>query len=88
MHVHSFACTPVLGGPHRVGDHFADGHVAIPGDRWCDTCLPLGAELCDVDFEDALSGRKIRAAAQMPIAELIPELPVALFVNTPRRLGR
>jgi malto-oligosyltrehalose synthase len=55
--------------------------LTIPSDRWGDTYLQLGDELSGVDFEDALSGRKFRGTAGLPIADLIPEMPVALFVN-------
>jgi (1->4)-alpha-D-glucan 1-alpha-D-glucosylmutase len=54
--------------------------LAIAPDRWEDTYLELPGEIVGCDLENILSGGHLRVVSEMPVAELLRDLPIALFL--------
>jgi malto-oligosyltrehalose synthase len=54
--------------------------IVIAAERWQQTDLTLPGEIAGADFDDILGGGTLRIAHEMPVALLLRDLPIGLFV--------
>jgi (1->4)-alpha-D-glucan 1-alpha-D-glucosylmutase len=72
----------------RVARWLPGDTIVVPPSRWGDTQLCVPGELARTDFSDVFAGRLLKHGGErIPIARLLNELPVALWLK-PSSLSR